>query len=846
MSVRSDDASAGGWRSSARTVAATVAVVLVGVSACVRAVVGYDSLPRWSSDPFIDWTPSTTLGPAGLMGLDIAALVGLVLALVGVPARSRGEAWTVAGAVGLWGVGAGVVLWHGLRGGGDVEDLVRGVPWVGAVASGIAAWRLSSGSGAGGLSDAGRWRGLGRWRGPVLAGVVVAMVVPMVGHAAWYAAVEHPATVEQFRQGKSAFLEARGWEEGSPTYLQYVRRLEQSDASAWFGISNVLATFMAAGLVLGAGVLVQGISSARRAGERSAAIAGAVLVAVGAAGLMLTGSKGGMASAAVGLVLGGLAWWAGRMGWMARVMPWAMALLPMAVIGAVLVRLAVGEGVDELSLLVRGFYTQGAAGVWLEEPVLGVGPGGFREAYLRHRPGLATEEVDSPHSVLMEWVSTLGVGGIAWAAVLIGLAWACGRGVGVRGDGAMREVEGSTEGGSGELGRGPWRVVWVVVASGMLVSMGMERQLFDVGAQGLTKLGLRLGSMVGWGVLAGALAGVLVRWRAGVAGAGLVGAAAVLVAHGQIELTPTWSNGAAAFMTLLGTMAGLGVGGGRAAGEGAGVGAVGALARVGPVVVSVVMGLVVAVGVWPGVVGRSVRLAEAAEVAGAVAEARELWRQLGEATAGAAGGGGGAGGLAASREASTVAAMLRERLGLMGTADQATIGAALGRAEASARERVAGMLEALVERWPRDLRVRRALVRLVGAGRGAELAEAAVALEPERSGAWSLVASAWTRVGAEAGGGGSGDGAGRRAAVERARAAMERVCELDPNGLEPRWSMWLMCRELGDEAGATRWAMQALEVDERSRLDALARLTEAQRGLLRASVVGGDGVGGGG
>lgn len=67
------------------------------------------------------------------------------------------------------------------------------------------------------------------------------------------------------------------------------------------------------------------------------------------------------------------------------------------------------------SLQFRLFYWLGSAGVIAEHPVLGAGPGNFRQVYLKHKPDESSEEILDPHNIFFDsWASAgmLGVAGL--------------------------------------------------------------------------------------------------------------------------------------------------------------------------------------------------------------------------------------------------------------------------------------------------------------------------------------------------------------------------------------------------------------------------------------------------
>src|SRR5258705_354539 len=116
--------------------------------------------------------------------------------------------------------------------------------------------------------------------------------------------VEHPATVENFRANREAFLAAQGWAPDSPAARGFERRLLQAEATGWFGMANIYGSFCAAALTVMLGWSIQAWQATRR-NELPSGWPGALSIgAVGAAaGIWMAGSKGGVAGAGVGIIL---------------------------------------------------------------------------------------------------------------------------------------------------------------------------------------------------------------------------------------------------------------------------------------------------------------------------------------------------------------------------------------------------------------------------------------------------------------------------------------------------------------------------------------------------------------
>ncbi len=142
--------------------------------------------------------------------------------------------------------------------------------------------------------------------------------------------------------------------------------------------------------------------------------------------MVLTQSRGGIGA----LVLAGITlltckWGARRWG---RPWLWRIACLvpivgiPVAVWGLGEQSLG-GNLVLDTSLAVRGWHLETAKILWVKEPIIGAGPGGFQEKYMVHKNPLSPENVADPHNIIASWIASLGLGGIAWSLLLIWMVW---------------------------------------------------------------------------------------------------------------------------------------------------------------------------------------------------------------------------------------------------------------------------------------------------------------------------------------------------------------------------------------------------------------------------------------
>lgn len=196
------------------------------------------------------------------------------------------------------------------------------------------------------------------------------------------------------------------------------RLLESTEPLGRFALANTLGGILAAGILLLLGAAV----SLRRPEGGHWRRAYYWLATVGTAYcLLLTKSR----TAWAGLLAGAAGWCLLTFGArlpLRRMAPAAGVAAGMVVILAALA--AWSGGLDRLvvteapkSLRYRLEYWQSSLAVVREQPLLGVGPGNFRQHYLAHKLPASSEEILDPHNQFLDvWAS----GGLA---ALAGLLW---------------------------------------------------------------------------------------------------------------------------------------------------------------------------------------------------------------------------------------------------------------------------------------------------------------------------------------------------------------------------------------------------------------------------------------
>lgn len=500
---------------------------LVVACAVFRCTVTSEPFPHWGLDPAINQLPVTGLTPASSMAVDSVLMFGCAVAMLGEALVGGTILWMP---VVLWVIGCVGVAVHAFAiRAGTMEDGRLGVAWCAAMAAGLTAMHL------------GRDEKLRR----VALAAGVGLVALLAAKGALQVFHEHEINMADYRRNRVDYLQSQGMRPGSAAAQNFERRLSQPAATGWFGMSNVYATFAAVSLTALAGCALLAWHEARITRRIPDGWAGLITLGALAAVLALyvADSKGGVGAALVGVALLAGGWGLLKARPLATVLSRHGGLIAVGLIGAVLfavvLRGLIGERINEPSILFRWFYLEGAVRAFLESPVFGTGPDGFKDAYMRLKPALSPEEVSGPHSVLFDFAARLGVFGLLWAGLWIRWVWGLG----------VAAWQARADPSPGDFRPEAWFVL-LAAAVPVILSTWVERSM-GTPAQATT----RLAGLAGWAAVTLALLIVLRSAKAArpiLAVAALVGAV-----HGQIDVTPVWDS-SAAWMCLMLAAAGAG------------------------------------------------------------------------------------------------------------------------------------------------------------------------------------------------------------------------------------------------------------------------------------------------
>lgn len=792
-----DDAGATAGRSARLLRSAGLWIVLV--CALIRCLVAPEPFPYWDIDPGRIVLPVTGLTPTMSIGLDVVtvfaaggALLGEVLA--GLP--------LLLVPVMLWLLGCcGAAIQGLVLRSGSIEDLRVGATWCAAMTTGLTAMHL--------CRDA-------RLKRVTLA-AAVGIIAILAAKGLVQVFYEHAETVARYNRDKESFWQSQGWSAESVQVKNFERRLKQPEATGWFGLSNVFATFAASTGAMLTGCAILAWREARVKRRMPDGWAGVLtLAAIAALGaVVLAGGKGGFTVAGLGLAMLAGFMLIQRGPLSRRISPrlgGAIALgLVVVALAGVMLRGLVGERFGELSLLFRWYYMQGATRAFAETPgsvLWGTGPDGFRDAYMRLKPALSPEEVTSPHSVLFDWGATLGVFGLAWGGLWLTWVWRLGTTIGPATEASEAiEVPGDPPPPIKPEG---W-YAGLAISAAVLGATWFERELGSP-----EQAGVRIVGLAAW---IGVTMVLLQLWRVSRTAAAMtcIGALAA-AAHCQIEVTPVWT-GSACWITLVLAAAGASTIPVRRAGrEDAGL--------IAPVFAIILAGVFAWIGLmrvsrWEG------SLAEASERMRPLAELRSRWANVRSQS------------LLEGDSKQMVARDLGVLLNAPSPRSDQEVESALTKLSQNSCGQAANSLDRAAQLAPNHFATTEALCRTLmeeSAAQGilGENPRATVAFALDRATAFAArrrTASAYGLVGNihAAKFADDHDPASLTAAIE----AWNQAALLDPYGTSFPLRIFRQLVEAGKTKQARPFAAKLLELNELLRLDPLKRLTEDELKSIR-------------
>lgn len=746
--------------------------------ALARALVAFDPFPGFSGDPSTLFIPVTTLTPAASFLFDALAALAALAVFLSIGARGSPRWWEIS----LFTLALACAAFHIYavpeR---SLDGTMHASLWI---TSALAALALSRASVA--------FPELRRIA--LVALISVAAVVVLKGLAQVF--IEHPAMMRSFRANRESILAASGWTPESVQARAYERRLSQPEATGWFGLANVAGTFFA---VLAAS-LTTAVAAAvgRRITTPRAILLLGLGALAGALGLYLAGSKGAAAAAALGVIVG-LILTRSPESLRTKLNTLSPALLPAAVLLALFaigLRGILGDSLGELSLRFRAFYIDAAWRITLDHLPAGIGPANFQAAYMLAKNPISPEDVISPHSVLLDWSSALGLGGIALGLLWLTWLWAAGRST-------RTDEPAPTE----DTRRLAVRLVALVAILATLPGVALEYAIATPEAALIRVGGILFSIAIAWALLS--LPPRILTFAA-------LAALAALAAHAQIEMTPVIPGATMWFFLLSAAVAAPAASPGTTTPRGGRY-------RVWAVALLSAFSLGIAIAHSVPTLAWEWHLRLAATRLGELPALRERLDRLARGT---------------PQRGDSVQALARDLAADENPLPSLTPQGLASALDARRRTRLieaAQELDAAVKAWPGHgptLRARSRLFLQAAAlsDTRADLIEQAIAFPTGTSLKPSAVNFAWLATAHRTAAGLTGD----RSLLARSTTFLESAAELAPHNLTYARELAITYAQLDQPDAAAQWARRALAIHERLALDPLVQLSPTELATLQA------------
>ncbi len=481
---------------------AWVGLIAMTTLVMIRAMVEHDAFPMWVSDPFIFSPPVIGLTPTKALILNLGVVLSCCTVLIGLYLRK--EHFGTIAAI-LMTIGIAVVGHHGFH---TFESVAEGSNLLAILA---VLYVASCAHKIGGAQQ-------------LIAAITLGFAMLLVVMGAYEMFVIHPDTVASYEITRDSFLSARGWTPGSFEALAYERRLHQAEPIAWFGLTNVFASFVGAGA---GGLLILGWSL-RKSDRISTVYILCGLIAF--AGLLMTQAKGGLGAFGLGVGLTIAVMLIKRKKLDGRAI---VAMCGLVVLG-VIARGLIGERIGELSLLFRSQYMVGSMRMFFENPLFGVAPGVFQDHYAIVKPDLSPEDVASAHSFGFDLLAMLGLGGLALFGLFLSIV------------SRIRPLQESDTSGSLLDRRALIQITMLIIAVASVISIRFNSPAMDT-----SLLAVQVFASVAWA----GLAYLIIRQRptGSAIQMAMFASASVLAIHSMIEVTGTWTVSGMLWALIIGS-----------------------------------------------------------------------------------------------------------------------------------------------------------------------------------------------------------------------------------------------------------------------------------------------------
>jgi hypothetical protein len=270
--------------------------------------------------------------------------------------------------------------------------------------------------------------------------VATTMLVVLAGHGIWQYAVDFPALRAEYaghvsgdgsaldRIRHQRELSLQGIPESESVRKLFADRLASLEPLGPFALANTLGGLLAVALLLGGASLLE---SKRSIGQY---VVGVLVLVPVAYCLFLTKSRTAFVAVLAGFALFGFRRFLNRnkpaepqpaTSGHGRLIATGLIVLTAAIIVAAVATGGLDEQViseSPKSLQYRLMYWQGTINTLRESPLLGTGPGNFRQNYTAHKLPASSEEILDPHNMFLDAWCNGGVIALLGLLILVGLS----------------------------------------------------------------------------------------------------------------------------------------------------------------------------------------------------------------------------------------------------------------------------------------------------------------------------------------------------------------------------------------------------------------------------------------
>lgn len=241
------------------------------------------------------------------------------------------------------------------------------------------------------------------------------IVTVALGAASTYQCIDQIRTgnkdmIENYEENPSVQLKMLGIRENTFEHFLFEHRLYSSDIRGFLTTSNSTGAFLILSAFAGVGLFIEMLKDRGKSSSHVPLISCALVTVFVIAGLLLTRSKGAIGAGILGSIMLACCLAFGKQLYRRRMVILVLLILLVVASAAGVIFYGVSHGrlPGGNSMLVRWQYWQGAARMYADKPLTGVGGGNFAGYYTHYKPDSALETVSDPHNFILSLLTQYG------------------------------------------------------------------------------------------------------------------------------------------------------------------------------------------------------------------------------------------------------------------------------------------------------------------------------------------------------------------------------------------------------------------------------------------------------